>query len=464
MRRIVILFAVFGSITALTAIILFRPPAVVRPTLDAIGSQAVKRSETSFQIGNLGWNRLRGPNGRGVIEDDKIPLEWDDEKNIAWKVELPGIGSSSPVLSDDRVFVSACEFDKQSNGELAWIKRYTLAYDRTDGTELWKHEIDGILPEDPFRGNGLPEHGYATNTATCDDAHVYFFLGKSGVYCFDLDCNEVWKKDVGRGSNPKGWGSCSSLILYDRLLIVNAAEESNAIIAFDKLSGDEVWRIDSPSLHYAFSTPALVEVEDSFELVFVLVGEVWGLNPATGKLLWYAQTPMAGNVSPTVLIEKDLVYCFGGYRSVGSICVQAGGRGDVTDSHVKWTSKLTSYVSSPILFKNRIYWIDSKSIYYCQDASTGDLIARGRSQSLGGPQPVYASVLAINGKIVLQSRHEGVLVMEANEDMTLLHQNQTKDTSTANATPAADNGQLFLRSDDYLICVAAGSEAGEENN
>lgn len=455
MRKLLLLSFVLAGVAIFIA--LRNGRQVVRPDLEVGAVPAVSaNSEDSFRVGALGWNRFRGPNGFGVLDDTNIPLQWSSTENLAWSAALPGIGASSPVLTETRVFVTACEFERQPNGELAWIKRFVCCFERESGTELWKKEIDGKLPEDPYRGMGLPEHGYATNTPVVDEKHVYAFLGKSGVYCFDMEGNEVWQRAVGQDSNPKGWGSCSSLILCGDSVIVNAAEESNTIFALDRITGETNWEVDSPSLNYAFSTPAVVTTADgNLELVFVLVGEIWGLNPETGKLLWYAETPMAGNVSPCLIVQDDLIYSFGGYRSVGSLCVQAGGRGNVTDSHVKWTSRLTSYISTPVLLNEKLYWVDSSAKFYSQDARTGEMISRGRMKvDLSGSQPIYASALAIGGKIVLQTRRAGVLVMEADDDLTVLHQN-ILDNSLSNATPAADDGQLFLRSDSHLYCVQA---------
>ena len=127
----------------------------------------------------------------------------------------------------------------------------------------------------------------------------------------------------------------------------------------------------------------------------------------------------------------------------------------MTDSHVKWTSRLTSYISTPVLLNEKLYWVDSSAKFYTQDARTGEMISRGRMKvDLSGSQPIYASALAIGGKIVLQTRRAGVLVMEADDDLTVLHQN-ILDNSLSNATPAADDGQLFLRSDSHLYCVQA---------
>jgi outer membrane protein assembly factor BamB len=276
--------------------------SVVRPELDITSNSAssLQGEARDWEPGTLGWNRFRGANGRGVIEDEQIPSVWSMDENLRWSTELTGDGSSSPVLSEHQVFLTSYECERERAGDISSITRYVSSYERESGTLLWEQPIEGVLPEDPYIGNGLPEHGYATNTPVVDQQHVYAFLGKSGVFCFTLDGEQVWQRSVGTGSNPKGWGSCASLILYDDCVIVNAAEESESILALNCQTGEVVWRAESPDLHYAFGTPALVKAPDgSQELVVGLPNEVWGLNPENGKLLWFASTP-SGAISHRV--------------------------------------------------------------------------------------------------------------------------------------------------------------------
>lgn len=184
-------------------------------------------------------------------------------------------------------------------------------------------------------------------------------------------------------------------------------------------------------------------------------GEIWGLNPRTGKLLWYAETSLTDNLSPSVIVDGINIYAFGGYRSSGSVALRAGGSGDVTKSHLLWTSRNSSYVATPVLHEDRLYWIDDRGMYYCADAKTGERLSQSRVPNLDrGQRPVYASPILIDEKIFAQSRLSGLFVLEPSVELKVLAQNQfASDTSIFNATPAVDAGQLFLRSDAYLYCV-----------
>ncbi len=406
------------------------------------------------------WSRFRGPNGSGVSDDTSIPDSWSESKHLAWKTKLPGPGASSPILTTTHVFVSSYSGygEEGREGNMNQLKRHVTCIDRSKGNIAWTKTIDSEHREDPYQGMGLPEHGYATNSPTTDGKFVYAFLGKSGVFAFDMDGNEQWRVSVGTESGNRGWGTAASLILYDNLLIVNASEESQAIIALDKSTGALVWKSEASALELCYSTPVVVNVDKTRDdLVMAVPGEVWGMNPRTGKLTWFVQTSLTGNLSPSVVVDGSKLYVFGGYRSSGSLAIQAGGKGDVTDSHVLWTSSNSSYVATPVLVNRALHWIDDRGIYFGSDADSGELIHRDRVPQIDSRgRPVYASPIAVNGKLIVQTRNSGALVIDPSDGLNVLSQNEFEsDDSVFNATPAVDDGQLFLRSNTYLYCVSA---------
>jgi outer membrane protein assembly factor BamB len=192
-------------------------------------------------------------------------------------------------------------------------------------------------------------------------------------------------------------------------------------------------------------------------LVIAVPGEVWGLNPRTGKLTWYAETSLTGNLSPSLILDGDVVIAFGGYRSSGSVAIKIGGKGDVTKTHTVWTSRNSSYVSTPVLVGENLYWLDDRGTYYVSSAKTGELVQRSRVSNITSrDRPVYASAIAVADRIFLQTRFDGLLVAAPGSELNILAQNRFEsDSSMCNATPAVDNGDLFLRSDAKLYCVRA---------
>jgi len=403
------------------------------------------------------WPRFRGPGGLGIGES-AVPLEWSDEKNLLWKTPLPGPGSSSPVIHGDDVFVtcySGYGVPGDRGGEPAKLMRHLLCIDRQTGAEKWRRDVAGDLPEDAYEGF-LTEHGYASSTPVVDADAVYAFFGKSGVIAFDRAGKELWRVGVGKESSNRRWGSAASLIRHGDLVIVNAAEESQSIRGLDRRTGREVWNADASSLELAYGTPSLVRLADGREeLVVAVPSEVWGLDPATGKIRWHASHALTGNISPSVLVDGDVVYVFGGFRSAGSFAVRAGGTGDVTKSHMLWTSKASSYVATPLLHDGHLYWIDDRGQAFCSNATTGEQVYRSRvAEITGGGRPVYASPVLSDGRLIVATRWGGTLVLPAKPDYCVLACNRfASDESDFSGTPAIADGRLYLRSGRFLYCV-----------
>lgn len=395
------------------------------------------------------WPRFRGPGGNGDASGEKIPSEFGDTTNLKWKTKLPGAGSSSPIVIGERVFVT-CYSGKGSS-----LKRQLVSVDRKTGTVQWTKIVDAVQPEDAYRGY-LTEHGYASNTPVANAKLVFAFHSKSGVYAYDHTGQELWRKTVGTRSSNRRWGSAASLILYKDLVIVNAADEGRAIYAFDQKTGEEKWRFDAASLELAFGTPTLVKVSDErTDLAIAVPGEVWGINPDTGKLTWRCNTKLTGNVSPTIVSGGNVVYAFGGYRSSGSQAIRVGGEGDVTDTHTVWSGRNSSYVATPLLYDGHLYWVDDRGQAFCINAETGEQDYRERLEGLSsGGRPVYASPVKIGENIVVVSRTSGVFVIAADlEFKVIAHNKFASDDSQFNGTPAVSNGEMFLRSDQFLYCV-----------
>ena len=393
------------------------------------------------------WAEFLGPGGVAK-SDQSVPTTWDESKNLLWKFDLPGAGSSSPVIVGDRVFVTCY------SGQGDSLSRQVVCVDKKTGKQLWSKEVAADYREDGYSGY-IKEHGYASNTPVSDGKHLYVFLGKGGVHAFDLDGNKTWSVDVGKGSNSKRWGSAASLVLFNSTVIVNAAEESKAIIALDKATGKEVWRQEAGMLELAYGTPRLVTVSDERrDLVISVPGEIWALNPETGKLRWYCETPMTGNVSPSVIVDGQTVISFGGYRSSGSVAVKAGGKGDVTDSHLTWSAKSSSYVATPLLHDGKLYWIDDRGIAYCTSAKDGEVVYRERVQDLQSGRPVYSSPVLIGGKVYVVTRRSGTIVYSPGDEFKTIAQNVIAgDETDFNASPAVSDGKLYLRSDKAMYCI-----------
>ena len=407
-------------------------------------SFSIMTSEGSAQD----WSAFLGTNGNARSTAENIPTEWSDSKNVLWKADLPGSGSSSPIIVGNRIIVTCYVDDKKA------AKRQVICFDKNKGEQLWSVDFPIEYREDGFRGY-ITEHGYASNTPVSDGEHVYVFLGKGGVHSITLDGEKKWSVDVGKGSSNRHWGSAASLVLYKDSVIVNASDESKAIIGLSKADGKELWRQEAKMLELAYGTPRVVSRKDGKdELVISVPGELWSLRPNTGELNWHTKSPMTGNVSPSVIVDGDTVYSFGGYQSSGSIAVTVGGDDDVSKTNVLWTNRSSSYVATPLLHDGRFYWIDDRGIAYCTSAKDGSVVYRERVSDLKG-RPVYASPVLIGKNIYVVTRRGGTIVYRPGDSFKPIARNSfASDKTDFNASPAVSDGKLYLRSNQTLYCTA----------
>ncbi|NQT40105.1 MAG: PQQ-binding-like beta-propeller repeat protein [Planctomycetes bacterium] len=388
------------------------------------------------------WPRFRGPQSSGISSDTGIPVEWSDTKHLRWKLDLPGAGFSSPIVVGDKVLVTCYS---GSGGDL---KRHLVCVDRRQGKVLWSKVVPAIVPERGGPAFGT-SHGYASHTPVSDGQRVYVLFGNTGVLAFDLDGKQLWQKSVGH-ENAAMFGSAASPILYKDRLIVTAAAESTTFYALDKKTGEEVWKIKAESLSRCYSTPLIVTNGDGEdELLISVAYEIWSMNPDTGKLKWYAETKVDMNACPSLIAREGVAYAIGG-RSGGRTAVRIGGKDDVTKANVLWSMSGGSYVSSPILHKGRLYWVNDRGIAFCIDAASGKELG---SKRLGGQ--FYASVVLIEEKLYALSRFGGTYVLEATPELTQVAHNELSDQSDFSGSPAVADGQLILRSDKRLYCIEA---------
>jgi outer membrane protein assembly factor BamB len=387
------------------------------------------------------WMQFRGPGGLGLGDETGLPTTWSSRENIVWRTKLPGPGTSSPIVVGRRVYLTCYSGygEEPGRGDMGRLMRHLVCVDRAKGAILWTRDFKPVLPESKYEGGNNTQHGYSSSTVASDGKRLYAFFGKSGVYCLDLDGKEVWHAGVGTGTN--GWGSSNSPVLYRDLVIVNASIESGSLVALDRDTGKEVWR--AKGIRSSWNTPVLVDVPGGgTELVLNESSAVIGFDPAGGEELWRV-TGFGGYVCPSVVAHKDVVYVVRGQ----ALAIRAGGRGDVTKSHVLWRTKGSSVVASPVYHDGYLYWAAGPS--FCLDAATGKEVFRNR---LGGS--FYASALAADGKIYCVSRFEGTFVLAAEPKFKQLAHNKFEDdNSRTNASPIAHEGCLLLRTDRYLYCI-----------
>lgn len=428
---------------------------------------------------NGDWLRFRGPNGAG-ISDETVPAEWSPDNNIEWKIALPGPGSSCPIVVGDRVFVTCWSGYGEERGgdpgDQTDLKRHLVCVDRTSGKTLWDKTVDPFLPEDEY-GGMFAEHGYASHTPVSDGENVYCFFGKSGVVVFDMSGNRIWQEQVGTESGARNWGSASSPLLYENLVIVPATAESEAIVALDKKTGNQVWKQEAAGFNSTWGSPVLVPVSAKrSDLVIGVPDEIWALNPATGKLAWYCDGVPASSMCSSVVAHGDTVYAIeSGPGGGGGIAVKAGGSKDVTDSHVVWQGNQSNRIGTPVFVDGRLYMVSNK-VLTVLDATSGEKINSVRlASSSKAPAPAerpedtggrrrrgrggrggqdYASAVVAANKLYFQTRGGEMFVVQLGDKPKQVAANRvTTDTEDFSASPAISDGCLFIRSNKHLYCV-----------
>lgn len=423
------------------------------------------------------WMRFRGENGGGISRDASVPTAWSDEKNLAWKADLPGPGSSSPIIVGDLAIVtcySGYGVDPEQPGQVRDLKRHVLAFDVHTGQERWRQTVDGSPNEDAYRGF-IAEHGYASSTPVSDGKHIFVFFGKSGVFAYDLAGKPLWKRDVGQESGERRWGSGASPMLFGNLVIINASEESSALVALHQETGEVVWSAQADGIHSTWGTPIVAGTGDQTSLILGVPNEIWAFNPETGKLRWYAEGVEDNSYCSSLVTDGEIVYGIEG-RSSQAFAIKCGGHKDVTKTNTVWKTRGQNRISTPILYEDRLYTV-SRGIAQCLDAKSGQIIYQKRLNAAAavderpqpepGPRPGrrggrgggpggqdYSSPIVIHGNLYYVSRSGLTHVWKTGSEFEVIAQNRfASDEGRYNGTPAVANGRLLIRSDRCLYCV-----------
>lgn len=403
------------------------------------------------------WPRFMGADGSSTTKGSVIPTEWDATKNVKWKTPLPGPGASSPIVVGDRIFLTCYTgYGDGTKGTAADLMRHLICLDRKTGDIKWKNSVANPegTDEDPYKGY-LTQHGYATNTPISDGKAVYNFFGRPGLFAYDLDGNQLWHRKFDSRVTKTRWGSAASPIFFGDNLILNTVEEDAHIYSLSCKDGSINWKFDTGA-NLIYATPnILTTATGEKELIIPAPDKVYGVDPNTGKQKWFINTTMKNEMNGSVIVNDDVAIMYGGFRDVGSVAVRGGGSGDVTDSHVVWTSKIWSYIATPVLKNDHLYWIDHNGIAYSMNAKTGDVTQKRRTPGVRGGRGVkfFASVLLSGDHVYAVSRNSGTFVLEATPEFELVTQNKLDDDSEFNGSPAVSDNQLFLRSNKFLYCI-----------
>ena len=393
------------------------------------------------------WPQFRGPLGNGVASADRAPLHWGPGTNVLWKAMLPGAGNSSPIVSHGRVFVTCAED--------AGKKRNLYCFDRRTGAQLWMRTVAFPSVEPTHQSNP-----YCGSTPVADGARVVVWHGSAGVFCYNFKGKELWKTDLGEVRNE--WGYGSSPILHRGRIVLNFGPGERAFLAaLDLKTGELLWKFDEPGGAKtllkgnwgSWCTPIVAKVGRKDQILCSMLTQVVACDPKTGARLWFCEglgEALADLVYPSPVVAGGIGVAFTGWANGPTMGFKLGGSGDVTASNRLWLEKQTQRVGSGVVVGGNVFIVNAgPATAQCMECQTGKV--RWSERLEGGES--WGSVVMAGGRLYVTSRKGVTTVFRPDpEKLEVLAMNDLGEPS--NATPAISDGQIFLRTDGHLYCIA----------
>ena len=416
------------------------------------------------------WPQFRGPNATGVLESPGQPVKWDatTSQGVRWKLEIPGLAHSSPVIWGNKIFVTTAVNSVKDEtryglfGDVAPVKedpKHTwkvYAIDKNTGQILWERVAYEGIP----KVKRHPKSSHAASTPVTDGKYLIAMFGSEGLYAYDLNGKLLWKQDLGvldAGwfyDADYQWEYGSSPIIYKNLVIVQADIQKNSFIAaYELKSGKLVWKTAREEIP-SWGTPTVYEGKQRTELITNGTKAIRGYDPATGKELWRLG-PMSEITTPTPFVAHDLIFVTSGYPPIQPIyAIRPGGNGDLSLKDGKESSEFVAwskqrggpYMPTPIAYGDLLYTCSNQGVLTAYNATTGERVYQER---LGGTGAAFtASPVASDGKIYLASEDGDVFVVKAGPKYELLSKNPVGEVMMA--TPAISDGIVVVRTISHL--------------
>ena len=428
-----------------------------------IGSSA--RAEDFEQARLDNWHQWRGPLANGTAPRGKPPVKWDDKTNIKWKTDLPGLGSSTPIVWGDLVFVLTAidtrreadpadipkanpRFQKRTKPPTTYHQYVVLAIERHSGKVRWKRVAVESVPHEGHH----PTHSYAAFSPTTDGKFLYVSFGSRGLYCYDFDGRLQWKRtDLPRLETRLGWGEAASPVVHGDALIVPWDQEGPShLYVLDKRTGRTRWKADRNEVT-TWNTPLVVDYKGRTQIIVTATKFICSYDLADGRVLWKCGG-LTVNCIPSAVRYGDSVICMSGYKGAAAFRIALDARGDVTGTDkILWSYKRgTPYVPSPLLTGDRLYFTQTNEpLLTCLNAKTGEVIFdRERLRALSS---LYGSPVEADGRIYLTDRDGTTMVFQNGEMLKVLSVNRLDEP--IDASPVVVGKQLFLRGAHHLYCI-----------
>jgi len=399
------------------------------------------------------WPMWRGTTGLGTTKEKNLPLKWSATENIAWKTALPYRGNSTPIVWGEKIFLTQ-PMEKEK-------ERALICMDRLDGKILWQRTVKYSTAESSHRTNP-----YCSESPATDGERVVAVYGSAGVVCYDFKGKQLWQRDLGKIQFE--WGSAASPVIHgNHVYIYRGPDPNSHLLALDKRTGKTVWKLDDPPVNVigrtdgfknnkdrkwicSFSTPILLKTGKNEELVMSYPGNLTGINPATGKILWKCEglNPL---IYSSPIAGEGVVIGTGGYFG-STVAVKYGGKGNVTSQTLWRMERTANRLGSGVVHKGHAYILNTNGLMECHDLKNGKALFSERVRGRGAKQESWSSMIISGNRIYVPNQSGETIIMQASPKFQLIGTNELDGTLT-NSSLAASDGQLLLRTHKHLWCI-----------
>jgi outer membrane protein assembly factor BamB len=390
----------------------------------------------SGAVNGQNWPSWRGPSEDGTSKETNLPLRWDSVTNVIWKIEVPGLGYSSPIVWNDKIFLTTALTETQ--------ERVLLCYSNKKGDLLWKNTVLKAALETKNDNNS-----YASGTPATDGAMVYlsFLDGQDVVVAaYDFSGKQLWIQKPGKFSSPHGY-CCSPVIYKDKLIINGTSKGDSFVAALNKTDGKIIWKIPQDNHTLSYSTPLIKEIAGKTQMIFCGNKEISSYNPDNGKRYWFVSGPSEEFVSSPVYNEKNgLVLVCSSWPDRVLLAIKPDGNGDVTKSNIVWQSKKGAYyVPSPVCTDNNLFTTMTSGEVHCIEVASGNI---SWVNNLGKQ---YASPVLAGGLVYMPNDDGVITVIKPGPAFESVSKNPIGERMYA--SPAISNGKIYIRGFKHLFCI-----------
>ncbi|HKG48414.1 MAG TPA: PQQ-binding-like beta-propeller repeat protein [Pyrinomonadaceae bacterium] len=392
------------------------------------------------------WPQWRGPGLNGVSNEKNLPVKWTTDENVSWNVPMPGLSGSTPIIWRDRIFLNVADGDNL----------FLWCLNKTNGEVVWKQPLGG--------GNvKMRKQNMSSPSPVTDGRSVYVMTGTGMLKGFDFNGKELWTRDIQKEYGQFGllWGYASSPLLHEDSLYIQVlhgmkTDDASYVMRIDKKNGKTLWKVDRPTNAIrespdSYTTPALLRYGKTTEIVITGGDCVTGHDPATGKELWRANGLNPDNNPSYRIVASPIIFdniIYAPTRVKPLLALKAGGRGDITSSHVLWSTVNGPDVPTPVTDGKYFYVVNDRGIMFCLDAKTG---AEVYAQQRIKPGTYSSSPVLADGKIYITNEDGLTTVVVAGPKFEVLAENPLNDYVLS--SPAISDGQIFIRTAQHLYAI-----------